>query len=96
MALNRFGSTLAEIEREHILDTLTCCDGNRTRAAKFLNISLRCLRMKLHQFGQSGSPVAAGGQVRNIVCVQLDNKGPAERGLCVAAVSNAAVNCVLP
>jgi hypothetical protein len=60
MALNRFGSTLAEVEREHILETLTCCDGNRTRAAKFLDISLRCLRMKLHQFGQSGSRVAAG------------------------------------
>ena len=55
MALNRFGSTLAEVEREHILDTLTCCDGNRTRAAKFLDVSLRCLRMKLHQFDQSGS-----------------------------------------
>jgi len=55
MALNRFGYTLAEVQREHILETLTRCDGNRTRAAKFLEISLRCLRMKLHQFGHSGS-----------------------------------------
>jgi Bacterial regulatory protein, Fis family len=53
MALNRFGYTLAEVEREHILETLTCCDGNRSRAARLLNISVRCLRMKLHQFGQS-------------------------------------------
>jgi serine protease Do len=60
MALNRFGSTLAEVEREHILETLTCCDGNRTRTAKFLDISVRCLRMKLHQLGQPGSRVAAG------------------------------------
>ena len=55
MALNRFGYTLADVEREHILDTLNCCDGNRTRAAKFLDISLRCLRMRLHQFHQAGS-----------------------------------------
>jgi two-component system, response regulator FlrC len=48
MALSRFGSTLAEVEREHILETLTCCDGNRTRTAKFLDISVRCLRTKLH------------------------------------------------
>ena len=60
MALNKYGSTLAEVEREHILETLTWCDGNRTRAAKFLDISLRCLRMKLHQFGHSESRVAAG------------------------------------
>src|SRR5262245_22334104 len=53
MGLNRFGSTLAEVEREHIIETLNCCDGNRTRAAKLLDISVRCLRMKLHQFGQS-------------------------------------------
>ena len=55
MALNRFGYTLADVEREHILDTLNCCDGNRTRAAKFLDISLRCLRMRLHRFDQAGS-----------------------------------------
>lgn len=53
MALNRFGSTLADVEREHILETLDWCDGNRTRTAKFLDISVRCLRMKLRDFGQS-------------------------------------------
>ncbi len=63
MALSRFGCTLAEVEREHILATLACCDGNRSRAAKFLDISLRCLRMKLRHFVQSGSmvpPAVAG------------------------------------
>ena len=59
LALNRFGCTLAEVEREHILETLTCCKGNRTRAAKVLDISLRCLRMKLRQFEQPGSLVTA-------------------------------------
>jgi DNA-binding NtrC family response regulator len=57
MALNRFGFTLAEVEREHILETLACCHGNRTRAAKFLDISLRGLRMKLRDFDQNGSMV---------------------------------------
>ncbi len=62
MALSRFGCTLAEVEREHILETLTCCDGNRSRAAKFLDISLRCLRMKLRRFVQSGSMVPPARQ----------------------------------
>jgi len=54
MALDRFGHTLAEVEREHILETLAFCEGNRTRAAKFLNISIRGLRLKLSQFQQTG------------------------------------------
>jgi Bacterial regulatory protein, Fis family len=53
----RFGLTLAEVERQHILDTLTCCRGNRTQAAKLLDISIRGLRIKLHEFAQSGCGV---------------------------------------
>jgi len=53
MALNRFGFTLADVEREHILETLASCDGNRTQTARFLDISVRCLRMKLNHFGQT-------------------------------------------
>jgi Bacterial regulatory protein, Fis family len=59
MALNRFGSTLADVEREHILETLACCDGNRTLTAGFLDISVRCLRMKLNQFGQTAPRTAS-------------------------------------
>ena len=59
MALNKFGRTVAEVEREHIMDTLTGCDGNRTRAAKFLGISLRGLRIKLRHFDQLGSQIPA-------------------------------------
>ena len=59
MALNRFGSTLADVEREHILETLACCDGNRTQTARFLDISVRCLRMKLNHFGQTTPRVAS-------------------------------------
>jgi hypothetical protein len=54
MGLNRFGFTLAEVERELFGDARRC-DGIRTRTAKFLGISLRCLRMKLRDFAQNGS-----------------------------------------
>jgi hypothetical protein len=53
----RCGLTLAEVERQHILDTLVCCHGNRTRAAKLLNISIRGLRIKLHDYALSGCEV---------------------------------------
>lgn len=58
MALNRFGATLADVEREHILETLACCDGNRTQTARFLDISVRCLRMKLNRFGETAPRTA--------------------------------------
>jgi len=48
------GFTLAEVEREHILDALVCCHGNRTHTASLLDISLRGLRIKLHDYAQSG------------------------------------------
>ena len=41
--------TLAEVERRHILDTLELCENNRTRAAKVLGLSIRGLRLKLHE-----------------------------------------------
>ena len=45
--------TLAEVERRHILKTLALCKYNRTHAAAFLGISLRCLRLKLHEYNYS-------------------------------------------
>ena len=53
----RYGRTLAEVEREHILATLECCHGNRTHAAVLLKISIRCLRIKLHDYAQAGCAV---------------------------------------
>ena len=53
----QFGSTLGTVEREYILDTLVHCDGNRTHAAELLGISLRCLRIKLHNCAGSGIDV---------------------------------------
>jgi two-component system response regulator AtoC len=42
--------TLAEVERRHILETLSRCNHNRTRTAQMLGISVRTLRNKLHQY----------------------------------------------
>ena len=49
--------TLAQLEREHILDLLTCCRGDRMQVAKILDISIRSLRLKLHDYAQSGYSV---------------------------------------
>jgi DNA-binding NtrC family response regulator len=41
---------LAEMEKRHILAALEHCNGNRTHAAKLLDISIRTLRNKLHEY----------------------------------------------
>jgi len=46
------GLTLREVEQEHILRTLHAVNGNRTRAARLLGISLRCLQYKLKSYAQ--------------------------------------------
>ncbi len=43
-------SSLAEVTRQHILETLHRCGGNRTWAARELGLSLRGLRLKLKQY----------------------------------------------
>ncbi|MEK0446683.1 MAG: hypothetical protein RLZZ399_2004 [Verrucomicrobiota bacterium] len=42
--------SLAEVEKEHILRVLEACGDNRTRAAEVLDISIRTLRNKLHEY----------------------------------------------
>ena len=42
--------TLADVEKEHILQTLSRFNHNRTRAAEALGINVRTLRNKLHQY----------------------------------------------
>ena len=61
MASIRDHQTLADVERHHILDTLRLCDNNRTHAAKLLGISIRCLRIKLHNYAQEGFDVPPSG-----------------------------------
>ncbi len=46
------GRTVADVERELILNTLQNCLGNRTHAANILGISIRTLRNKLKEYGE--------------------------------------------
>jgi two-component system response regulator HydG len=45
------GSTMAEIERHAILTTLEACGGRTTQAAQMLDISVRKIQYKLHEYG---------------------------------------------
>jgi len=51
------GMTVAEVERDLIIDTLSHCLGNRTHAANILGISIRTLRNKLKQYTGDGVSV---------------------------------------
>ncbi|MBD8891341.1 sigma-54-dependent transcriptional regulator [Roseibium litorale] len=59
------GRTVADVERDLILDTLDHCLGNRTHAAKILGISIRTLRNKLNQYTDEGLQVPGPGEVRS-------------------------------
>jgi len=60
------GRTVADVERDLILETLKHCLGNRTHAANILGISIRTLRNKLNEYSSDGVPVPppGGGEVR--------------------------------
>jgi two-component system, response regulator FlrC len=53
------GRTVADVERDLIIDTLKHTLGNRTHAAKILGISIRTLRNKLNAYVQDGTEVPA-------------------------------------
>ena len=59
---NLVGRTVAEVERDLILETLKHCLGNRTNAANFLGISIRTLRNKLKQYTEEGVTVPMPGE----------------------------------
>jgi DNA-binding NtrC family response regulator len=59
------GRTVADVERDLILDTLDHVLGNRTHAANILGISIRTLRNKLNQYADEGIPVPAPGEQRH-------------------------------
>jgi two-component system response regulator FlrC len=48
------GRTVADVERDLILETLKHCLGNRTHAANILGISIRTLRNKLNEYAGEG------------------------------------------
>lgn len=51
------GSTVEEVERALILETLRACSGNRTSASTILGISVRTMRNKLKAFVEAGIAV---------------------------------------
>ncbi|UGV25724.1 Fis family transcriptional regulator [Rhodopseudomonas boonkerdii] len=53
------GATVEEVERELMLQTLARCDGNRTRAARVLGVSVRTMRNKIRQYSADGIDVPA-------------------------------------
>ncbi|QUD90040.1 sigma-54-dependent transcriptional regulator FlbD [Phenylobacterium montanum] len=53
------GQTVAAVEQQLIIDTLTHCFGNRTHAATILGISIRTLRNKLKEYSEAGVQVPA-------------------------------------
>ncbi len=55
------GRTIADVERDMIINTLDHCLGNRTHAANILGISIRTLRNKLNQYKEQGVDVPASG-----------------------------------
>jgi DNA-binding NtrC family response regulator len=61
------GKTVADVERELILDTLDHCLGNRTHAANILGISIRTLRNKLNEYSAHGINIPESGQGRSAI-----------------------------
>src|SRR6266705_1939091 len=55
------GRTVADVERDLILETLKHCLGNRTHAANILGISIRTLRNKLNEYADGGLPITPAG-----------------------------------
>jgi DNA-binding NtrC family response regulator len=53
------GATVGEVERELVLQTLARCDGNRTRAARVLGLSVRTMRNKIRLYTTDGINVPA-------------------------------------
>ncbi|MHA1164777.1 MAG: sigma-54-dependent transcriptional regulator FlbD [Alphaproteobacteria bacterium] len=66
-ARNLVGSTVAEVERDLIIETLGHCMGNRTHAANILGISIRTLRNKLKQYTGEGVAVPLPRDARAVM-----------------------------
>ena len=56
MTHHELRQSLADVERKYILATVAHCSGNRTRAANIRKISIRGLRMKLHNYAAGSDP----------------------------------------
>jgi DNA-binding NtrC family response regulator len=58
------GRTVADVEKDLILETLNHCLGNRTHAANILGISIRTLRNKLKLYSEQGGRMPTGEGAR--------------------------------
>jgi DNA-binding NtrC family response regulator len=67
MTKSLVGQTVAEVERDLIIDTLHHCLGNRTHAATILGISIRTLRNKLNQYSSDGITIPKPGEMRPVI-----------------------------
>lgn len=61
-ASSMVGRTVADVERQLIINTLEHCLGNRTHAATILGISIRTLRNKLKAYSEVGLQVPPAGE----------------------------------
>ena len=57
--------TLGELEKQHIFAALDRCKGTRTHAAKLLDVSIRTLRNKLHEYNGT-SPKSGDDEVAEV------------------------------
>ena len=60
------GRTVAEVERDLIIETLKHCLGNRTHAANILGISIRTLRNKLQQYRTEGRAMPPSAEMERM------------------------------
>ena len=71
------GRTVADVERDLILETLKHCLGNRTHAANILGISIRTLRNKLNEYAADGVPVRRRAAAKSGARPRLPRQSPA-------------------
>jgi DNA-binding NtrC family response regulator len=64
------GHSLAHIERELILQTLRHSQGNRTRSADLLGISIRSLRNKIRDYRDQGESVPTPTAPQKHACAE--------------------------
>ena len=67
------GHTISEVERELIRATLVYHGGNRTRVARVLDISIRSLRNKIHEYIACGITVPQPGQSQSRGCGSVED-----------------------